>query len=64
MAYDPTRPDQWTCLHTTFGTVEITVSISGYIGTVVFAGRDLEDLNKHLQAAIAQLYGRAGRSNK
>lgn len=55
------RPDQWTRMHTSEGVLTLSVRVNETDADFVFAGRDLDDLYKHVTAAVAQRdYHRAG----
>lgn len=45
---------QWTEMHSSGGVLTLGVRINGHDGDLVFAGRDLDDLRKHVISAVAQ----------
>lgn len=48
------QPDQWLGLETSGGVLDVLVVVNDQRGRVRFAGRDLDDLKKHVDVAIAQ----------
>ncbi len=47
------RPDSWTRMHSAEGQLVLSVTVNGKSTDIVFDGRDLDDLHKHVQVAIA-----------
>lgn len=48
------QPDQWLGLTSRNGELQVYVVVNDNRGSVCFRGRDLDDLKKHVDVAIAQ----------